>query len=336
MAAAWPVERKVRFYASPDLKSWTHLSDFGPAGSVEGIWECPDLFPLAIDGKTKWVLIVNVGSGAPAGGSGCQYFVGDFNGKTLTLDPSYPQKKAGQKGTPALWLDFGPDFYAAVTWSDVPPRDVRRLALGWMSNWQYANDVPTSPWRSAMTVPRELVLRSSAEGLRLIQKPVTELEKFRGPLHRFNGGTIEEANAWIKQTGLGSGPMEMVIELASAAKGATGVKLFKDDKEETVVGVDREQGRISIDRTRSGNVAFHAKFPGVASTSIAIADGRVKLRLLVDTCSVEVFVNDGEQVLTSLVFPSKSGRGLELFGPNDGAKVFALDVWPLASCWKVE
>jgi fructan beta-fructosidase len=336
MAVAWPIQRKVRFYASPDLKTWTHLSDFGPAGSVEGIWECPDLFPLAVDGQAKWVLIVNVGSGAPAGGSGCQYFVGDFDGTKLTLDPSYPQKKAGQKSQPALWLDHGPDFYAAVTWSDVPPRDGRRLALGWMSNWQYANDVPTSPWRSAMTVPRELRLRRTADGLRLVQKPVTELEKLRGPLHRFQGGTVGEANAWVKRSGRGSGPLEMVLEFAPATTGTTGVKLFKGEEEETAVSVDRAQGRIAIDRTRSGNVAFHAKFPGVASAPIAGADGRVKLHVFVDACSVEVLVNDGEQVLTFLAFPSQTARAVELFGPDEGATVSALDVWPLASCWKAE
>jgi fructan beta-fructosidase len=336
MVVAWPVKRKVRFYASPDLKNWTHHSDFGPAGSVEGIWECPDLFPLAVDGKTKWVLVVNVGSGAPAGGSGCQYFVGDFDGKKLTLGSSYPKKKPGEKSAPGLWLDHGPDFDAAVTWSDIPPRDGRRLALGWMSNWQYANDVPTSPWRSAMTVPRELRLRRTAEGLRLVQKPVAELQKLRGPLHRFKGGTVAEANAWLARSGLRSGPLEMVLEFAPAAKGTAGVKLFKGGKEETVVGVDPGQGRASVDRTRSGNVGFHAKFSGVFSAPLAKPDGRVKLLVFVDACSVEVFVNDGQQVLTALAFPSRTARAVELFGPNEGAMVSGIDVWPLASCWKAD
>jgi fructan beta-fructosidase len=335
MAAAWPVQRKVRFYASPDLKSWTHQSDFGPAGSVEGIWECPDLFPLTTGEKMKWVLIVNVNPGAPAGGSGCQYFVGDFDGKTFLLDPSYPKKKVDPKSEPALWLDYGPDCYAEVTWSDIPARDGRRIALGWMSNWQYANDVPTSPWRNAMTIPRELRLRSTTEGVRLVQKPLTELDKLRGPLRQFKGGTIEEANAWIKRSGLESGPMEMVIELALAVKGAAGVRLFKGEKEETVVALNSEQGRLTIDRTRSGNVAFHAKFPGVASVPIAKDDGRTKLHLFVDACSVEVFVNDGETVLTSLVFPSKVSRAVELFG-SKGETVSTFDVWSLASCWKAK
>jgi fructan beta-fructosidase len=336
MAVAWPVKRMVRFYTAPDLKTWTHLSDFGPAGSVEGIWECPDLFPLAAGGKTKWVLIVNVNPGAPAGGSGCQYFVGDFDGKTFTLDPSYPKKTAGQKSEPALWLDRGPDCYAAVTWSDVPARDGRRLALGWMSNWQYANDVPTSPWRNAMTVPRKLALWETSDGLRLVQKPVKELEKLRGPRHRFPGGTIEHTNAWIKRSGFASGPLEMVIEFALAAKGTAGVKLFKGTKEETVIEVDRERGRIAIDRTRSGNVAFHAKFPSVASASVGGTDGRVRLHVFVDACSVEVFVNDGETVLTALAFPSKAGRAVEVVGPNEGATVSAFDMWQLASSWKAE
>ena len=93
MTVAWPVPRKVRFYSSPDLKQWSHLSDFGPAGSVAGIWECPDLFPLGIEGGgAKWVLIVNVGSGAPATGSGGQYFVGDFDGTVFNLDAPPPVK----------------------------------------------------------------------------------------------------------------------------------------------------------------------------------------------------------------------------------------------------
>jgi fructan beta-fructosidase len=336
MAVAWPVQRKVRFYASPDLKDWKHLSDFGPAGSVEGVWECPDLFPLEVDGRTKWVLIVNVSSGAPAGGSGGQYFVGDFDGKTFTLDLSYPKRRTSPKGGPALWLDHGPDFYAAVTWSDVPARDGRRILLGWMSNWQYANDVPTSPWRSAMTVPRVLALRNTASGLRLVQKPVAELEKLRGRLNFFQGGTVEQAKTWIKQNDLQSGPLEMAIEFAPSVKGAAGVKLFKGAKEELVIAVDAEQGRISIDRTRPGNAAFHARFPGRASVPIAKADGRIKLRLFVDACSVEVFVNDGQQVLTSLAFPSRAARALDLFGPNNGETFSTLHVWTLASCWKTD
>jgi fructan beta-fructosidase len=334
MVVAWPVQRKVRFYDSVDLKSWNHLSDFGPAGSVEGVWECPDLFPLATGEKTKWVLIVNTSSGAPAGGSGCQYFVGDFDGRSFASDSSPPKERSSQKSEPALWLDHGPDCYAAVTWSDVPPRDGRRLALGWMSNWQYANDVPTSPWRGAMTMPRELRLQSTADGLRLIQRPVKEFEKLRGTLRRFMGGTVEEANAWIKRNGINGAPLEMVLEFAPASKGVAGLKLFKSAKAETVLSIDRGRGRISIDRTRSGDVGFHPKFSGVSAVPLSKPDGRVRLHVFLDACSIEVFVNDGEQVLTCLVFPSEESRALEFFGPDESPVVSALDVWPLTSCWK--
>lgn len=336
MAVALPVTRQVQFYGSPDLKAWTHLSDFGPAGSVEGIWECPDLFPMEVEGKTRWVLIVNVGSGAPAGGSGCQYFVGDFDGRTFALDPSYPKKEPGQKFEPALWLDYGPDFYAAVTWSDVPVRDGRRIALGWMSNWQYANDVPTTPWRSAMTVPRELSLINTRAGLRLASAPLRELSTVRGPVQQFKGGTAAEATVWAKKAGVQSGPLDLTVTFAPAARGNAGMKLFVGEKEETVVSVDRDKKLVVIERTRSGSVNFSPKFSGFATAPLADPTGPVTLRILLDECSVEVFVDGGAEVLTSLVFPSKASRAVELFGSNDGPTVSAIEVYPLTSCWKTK
>jgi fructan beta-fructosidase len=159
-------EKKVRLYASHDLKKWTQLSEFGPAGAWRDpiIWECPDLFPLEVEREpsaTKWVLIVNINPGGPAGGSGSQYFVGEFDGTRFTPDDA--------EGT--LWVDYGSDFYAAVTWSNVPESDGRRILLGWMSNWDYTQHIPTSPWRSAMTVPRSLRLERTSKGLRLVQEP---------------------------------------------------------------------------------------------------------------------------------------------------------------------
>jgi len=396
MAVSWPTQRQVRFYNSPDLKNWAHLSDFGPAGSTQGIWECPDLFPLQVEKgsagaspagrralappttrpaavapsvvreggrvpKEKWVLIVNVGSGAPAGGSGCQYFVGDFDGRQFTLDPSFPRPQpefvpegkliadfdgdnvdyilmgdapARPAGEPALWADFGPDFYAAVSWNDLPKRDGRRIWIGWMSNWRYANDVPTSPWRSAMSIPRELGLRQTADGPRLLQKPVRELKKLRGPHHQFKGGTLKEANAWLERNAIRCDPFELSFEFEPVSQGNQGVKLFKGTREETAVGVDGDQGRVYVDRTRSGNVTFHPMFSGVQDAPLAARDSRVNLHIFVDACSIEVFVNDGERVFTELVFPFENGRGVEFFGPNEGAKISALDVWSLKSSWK--
>ena len=162
----------VEFYASKNLKDWAKTGAFGQSdGAHGGVWECPDLFPMKVFGtnKTKWILIGNIGGGAPNGGSGTQYFVGDFDGKTFKND---------EKPSKTLWFDYGKDNYAGVTWSD--NLDNRRILLGWMSNWQYAQTVPTGTWRSANTVPRELSLVVTKEGLRLCQKPVKELEILRG------------------------------------------------------------------------------------------------------------------------------------------------------------
>ena len=156
------VKDHISFYSSPDLISWTHESDFGlEVGGHGGVWECPDLFALQVDDsdEVKWVLLVSINPGGPAGGSATQYFVGEFDGASFIMDPSFaPQvtPPAGSDEERAVWMDYGPDNYAGVTWSDVPDSDGRRLFIGWMSNWSYSQVVPTTVWRSAMTVPREL------------------------------------------------------------------------------------------------------------------------------------------------------------------------------------
>lgn len=151
MTVALANDYKISFYSSPDLKSWTNLSDFGPAAEVGGVWECPDLIQF----EDKWVLLVSLNPGGYQIGSGTQYFIGQWNGKEFIADDLQTR-----------WLDFGRDNYAGVTFSNAP--DNKKIFLGWMSNWHYAGKVPTNPWRSAMTLPREL----SLQGDRIIQTPV--------------------------------------------------------------------------------------------------------------------------------------------------------------------
>ncbi|MBM3840773.1 MAG: levanase [Verrucomicrobia bacterium] len=328
MAVAWPVKRNVRFYASPNLKQWTHLSDFGPTGSTNGIWECPDLFPVRLEGKpgeSKWVLIVNVGSGAPAGGSGCQYFVGDFDGTRFTLD------EASQL---PLWADYGRDFYAAVSWSDIPKHDGRRLWIGWMSNWEYAGVVPTSPWRSAMSLPRELLLRRVDEGFRLLQTPVRELRKLRSQHVRNRGGTVDEIAQWLRQKNVRGAQLEIDVDFEVRGAAAFGLKVRQGNGEETVIRCEPASQRLFLDRARSGKTDFHAKFSGVYEAPLLVRDGRVRLQVFVDTSSVEVFANDGEAVLTGLVLPVSSSSGLEVWGTETGPKVRRFDIWKLRSVWR--
>lgn len=325
MSVAWPAERKVRFYSSPNLKDWSHLSDFGPAGSVTGIWECPDLFPLKVEGsrRQKWVLIVNVGSGAHAGGSGCQYFVGDFDGRKFTLDPSFP------KSQPALWADFAPDFYAAVSWSDIPRRDGRRLWIGWMSNWQYANDVPTTPWRNAMSLPRELTLRQTESGPLLIQQPVRELRKLRGQKQTLRNATAAEANEWFQRHGVAGPGWEIEAEFEQTGPAAEfALELFRGGNESMTLAFDHAQQLLRLDRTRSGKRDFNPKFVGVYKAPLRPRDRTLPVRLFLDTSSLEVFANDGETVLTALVFPQSSSEPIRLRG-SDSVRIKRLTAYKL-------
>ena len=156
MATVLADKRQVRFWGSADLTAWEQLSDFGPAGATKGVWECPELFEAPVDGDaagaTRWVLKVDVNDGAPFGGSGGQYFVGHFDGKQFLPEAAKPSARG-------VWIDFGKDFYAAQAWNDAPG-DGRPVWIAWMNNWQYANEIPTAPWRGAMTIPRTVSLHN--------------------------------------------------------------------------------------------------------------------------------------------------------------------------------
>lgn len=331
MVVAWPVKRQIRIYESPDLKSWKHLSDFGPAGSTTGIWECPDLFPVGVEGspsRTSWVLVVNVGGGAPAGGSGTQYFVGNFDGTRFVL-ADQPARKATEA---ALWADWGPDFYAAVSWSDIPERDGRRLWIGWMSNWTYANDVPTFPWRSAMTVPRELLLRDTPDGLRLVQTPVRETRLLRGREERLRRAAVTEADAWLAAREFPAGLAELELRLEEIPPtGVLTLRLQHGTPSETRVEADFGAGELRIDRTRSGRSDFNAAFPGVHTAPLRVVDGRLNLRILVDVSAIEVFAQGGETVMTELILPDSTALKFSLTttGAARALRVAVLSVWPL-------
>lgn len=479
---------KVRFYSSKDIKHWTLLSEFGPAGGIAGVWECPDLFQLPVQGtdEKRWVLAVNMNPGSIAGGSGGQYFVGQFDGTRFTADPGSllppapafapegqviadfegtnygdwkvtgdafgtgpaPGRLEGQNlvdgfdghglvnsfhhgdgatGTltspefrishpylnfligggsqpetrmdllvdgkvvrtasgddderlawkswnvaefigkparlkivdqatggwghinidqimladaparaasePALWFDYGPDYYAAVSWSDIPKSDGRRLWLGWMSDWEYGQNVPTFPWRSAMSIPRQVTLRQTPEGIRLVQKPVHELVSLRGRHFHFKGGDIAAANDWLAENHIQGDQLEFEVEFTAQNTGVEGVEVLKSAREKTVIGVDRDTGKVFVDRVHSGKVDFNSKFAGICEAPIARPTGDVKLHIFVDACSVETFVNDGEKVLTTLVFPSQDSRAIQFIARKKNATIGRLDLWDLQSIW---
>lgn len=493
MVAVLAAERKARFYTSPDLKRWTHLSDFGPAGAIGGAWECPDLFELPVDGKsgpTKWVLIVNLNPGGVAGGSGAQYFIGSFDGTrfsseeevkpfpapkgdtmadfegasyggwtvTGTAFGSGPSARAtaqenskqpvvgafgsglvnsaasggddaqgtltspafrvsrkyinfligggnrpaelavnlmvngeaertatgatgdvldwvswdvhefagkeaqiqvvdratGREGhilvdqivqsdAPSLsskdsarWVDYGKDFYAVVSWSNIPPKDGRRLWVGWMNNWEYGQEIPTSPWRSAQSIPREARLKTYRDGIHLVQSPVSELERLRQAHDTLSNKMIAAGSDPLSDQRINGKTLEIIATFEPGTASEFGLKVRKGANEETIIGYDVAAARLFVDRSRSGKVDFNPRFPGKHGGPLPAEGGRIKLHLFVDWSSIEVFGGDGRTVITDQVFPSAASEGLALYAKGGAAKLISLDVWGLNSTWKTE
>ncbi|MBE2181496.1 MAG: glycoside hydrolase family 32 protein [Chthoniobacterales bacterium] len=495
MVVAMATEKKIRFYGSPNLKDWAMLSEFGPAGATGGLWECPDLFELPVaGGESKWVLIVNLNPGAIAGGSGCQYFVGEFDGKSfrseypavgaphsqgesgmshgvvlaefedfnyvgwtategeafkggavhpepssdvrgfegqgladsfggadehqgvlvsqefqieadhisfligggnypdlmglnlvvdgkvvrtatgnnspvlvpMTWDVSELRGKTAhlevfdrfdgtdwghilvdhivmgeeppspQSDGPALWADYGRDFYAAVTWSDIPRTDGRRIMLGWMSNWDYADKVPTTPWRGVMTVPRTLGLVDTRDGIRLTQQPVVELQGlWEGQPKSFPGGSFADAASWLAS----QRDLSELLDVEMQLSGVSGANPFEvsiqtGNGEATVIGVDAGAGKIFVDRAKSGASGFHPSFANRTEAPLHLNGGKLKIRWLLDTSSLEVFVQDGLSVLTNLIFPAPGPRSIAIASNGGSApRVDQIEIHQLSSSW---
>jgi len=328
MTVALPTRHIVQVYGSADLKRWTHLSDFGPAGATDGIWECPALFPVSVadTGRTAWVLQVDLNPGSVAGGSGGQYFLGTFDGTTFT-------PRTGRDLSEPRWVDCGPDFYAAIPWSNIPDSDGRALWLGWMNNWTYAEQIPTSPWRSALTVPRSVKLRSVDGEPRLVQQPVSELQRLRSDSTHLSGRSLASEIVPLPADPARGRAVELVAVFAPEDAASVGLNVRVGSEEKTVIGYDSESRKVFVDRRASGRCDFHDEFPARHAAPLDLEDGRVKLHVLVDRSSIEVFANDGARVLTHRIFPSPSSTGTELFARGGTARLVRLDAWTLRSIW---
>lgn len=328
MVAVFADEKQVKVLDSTDLKNWTLRSTFSPLGAGKGQWECPDLFELSLDNNSrakKWVMVVNRNPGAPAGGTGVEYFVGKFDGAKFTNETP-----AGQE----LWADYGKDFYATNSFSDIPATDGRRIWIGWISNWQYANTEPTKLWRGAQSLPRVLHLKTYPAGIRLVQAPVKEVERLRTK-QLFHGGrfSIQQANNEIHAANVQGDTLEIEAEIAPQVTDEIGFRLRKGPNEETLVGISAKTHELFIDRMRSGLVSFSPDFPGRHRATLRWTSS-VKLHIFLDRSSVEVFANDGETVLTDRIYPAPGSDGLELFSNSGDSQIQSLTVWKLGSIWK--
>jgi fructan beta-fructosidase len=321
LAVALPIERKILFYVSDNLIDWEPASEFGPAGVRDGLWECPVLLELPIAGtdKTRWVLKVDHNPGHITGGSGAQYFVGDFDGTAFVAD---------DVDGPPRWVDYGADFYCAMTFSDEPDPQSGRTWIGWMSNWDYANAVPTHPWRGAMTLPRTVGLSERDGEVHLTQQPSTQLDSRRADHRRYEGSSIDEIVGAVAADP-GGDVLDIVADIAVGDAARVGVDLAVGERTAVRIRYDVEADRLSIDRTQSGDATFAPGFAAVHDAPLEAIDGRISLRIVLDRSSIEVFADDGRVVLTDLIFPGDGATGVAVNSDGGPSGPASLDLWAL-------
>ena len=277
--------QEMRIYSSKDLKDWKYESSFGKEyGNHSGVWECPDLFKLRMENgelrEGKWVLICNINPGGPFGGSATQYFIGQFDGKKFTCE-SMPKV--------TKWMDYGKDHYATVSFYNAPEN--RRVVLAWMSNWQYANQVPTKQYRSANSIPRDLGLFQYGEETYMSVVPSKEMLALRGEKVKKPTETCE-----------------IVVDLKNQAE----IVLSNTKGEEVTMRYDAQKQTFTMDRTKSGDVSFSEAFP---CETTAPTYGTIKqLRIFIDCCSIEAFDAEGKMAMTNLVFPSEPYNMIKVKG----------------------
>ena len=262
--------QQMNIYSSKNLKDWKYESSFGEGyGNHGGVWECPDLLKMG----DKWVLICNINPGGPFGGSATQYFVGSFDGHKFTCE---------SKPEVTKWMDYGKDHYATVSFSNAP--DGRIVVLPWMSNWQYANQVPTQQFRSANGLPRDLGLYSYNGEDYVSVKPSPEVF---AAFEKKPSGRLQSA-AYIEVTNI---------------KSNASIVLSNDKGERVTMVYDGKNATFSMDRTESGVTDFHSDFK---AKTVAPTNGIIKsMQIFIDRCSIEAFDTEGKVAMTNLVFPSK-------------------------------
>jgi len=314
MTVALPVDQVIRFYRSEDLFSWTHLSDFSSPGDGPGLWECPDLFEMSFEDGSRWVLVISLGPGGESSRQGTEYVVGHFNGTTFVPDPAQPRLQP---------IDHGADFYAAVSFIDAPAG--QRILMGWMNNWTYAREIPTSAFRGSMAVPRLVTLKTGEAGVQLVQEPV--------PASLWRGGPSWSVSDHEIRPGITALPMDacgdqLVIRAEFAAENArrAGLHVRVGNGERTIIGYDVPAGSLYVDRRESGRTDFHSDFAAVHIAPLAMRDGRISLTVLIDRASVEVFGNNGEASITDQIFPGTESTGVELFAEGGSARAIYLAV----------
>lgn len=323
------VSDHVNIYSSNNLLTWDFESEFGQnVGSHKGVWECPDLFPMKIknSNKTKWVLMVSTNPGAPNGGSGTQYFVGDFDGHNFKNDGEKPK-----------WVDYGKDNYAGVTWSDIPKEDGRRLFIGWMNNWQYANSIPTKNWRGATTLPRTLELIEIHNDFLLKSHIVSEFDKLKEEEKKIAKTTLKNEFVITEKQEL---PIEIVLNFNTKDNTKInfaerfGIILSNNKNEKIIIGYDNLNKVFFIDKTLNGWDNPANEFAQIVYAPYINLDDNLDMHLIIDKSSVELFAKDGLVVMTDQFFPTEEYSVVSLFTEHGEVELTEGKITKLSSIWK--
>lgn len=323
---AHALEHEMLVFTSTDLKEWTLQSAFGKGlGAQDGVWECPDLLYLPVVGTdiSKWVLICNLNPGGPFGGSATQYFVGDFDGNKFTADTD------SDGNVPTKWMDYGKDHYATVSWSNAP--DNRNVVIGWMSNWQYAAEVPTRQFRSANTLPRDISLFTGADGqyyLKTVPSPEVMALRDKMTVSARNRG-IGLKPSRFSLPSANDGVCEITMSLNAKKADAVTITLANDNNEKVDMVFNPAASTFSFDRRRSGITDFSQDFPAMVTTPTLRESTVQSLRIFIDRSSIEVFDGEGNFVLTNLVFPDSPYTTLSIAAEGGKATINSLEIYSI-------
>ena len=313
------VGQEMQIWSSADLKDWKYESSFGAKqGAHGGVWECPDLVELPVEGtkEKRWVLICNINPGGPFGGSATQYFVGTFDGKKFT----------NQFPTKTKWMDYGKDHYATVTFHNAP--DGRCVALGWMSNWQYAAVVPTKQYRSANTIARDLTLYRQDGDLLLRNAPSKEIEAARKDAKSIRKFNVSDAYSIENLLDGNDGAYEIEMEIKSNGAQKIVFTLLNGKGESVLMYYDTAMRQFVMDRSNSGETAFSRDFPAMTAAPVGEGDD-FTLRLFVDRSSIEAFGDGGKFVMTNIVFPSEPYNKMKFESVRGSFTVKKMNVYKL-------